>query len=372
MGKRFLYFIIESAIPGGAEYELEVHFLIRSLLDVFVIYVGFLLNVRGSANHRGRLDDRILKQNTHVFTKDSGTMHTHRFRFISQSALVCVILPVFVGIRPVIQHIEAFLAPTSADSSNWATIPEMPSLPEPSVGDYSFVIGQTVFRSSNSGQQTMERHWDDKPASLMQWDEYEPKVVLSDRLSGTPTASQDPIENLASDGLDFNVLDTTKADTTPVGIEEHTPAACYDEEQGTQPRISFEQSTDGNDTTRTIAPQKVKEKSDAVRVSPPTKQAPIKVQTKIKCIETILKKAIIEPHLVNGQTEGLRITGLEGISLASELLLRSGDIIRAINGQPLTSKQRAYKIFKRARTQSTMRVDLLRDGETKALLFKLL
>ena len=344
MRKCFLYFIIESAIPGESE-------------------------------------------------RDGGTMHTHRFQFRSQLALVCVIVPVFAGIGPMIRNIEAFLSPTSADSSKWATIPEMPSLPEPSLGNYSVVIGQTVFRYANSWQETTERLWDDKATSLTQWGEDEPSLVLSDRLSGTPTASQDPIENLASDGLDFDVLDTTRADTTPVGIEEHTPAACYDEEQGTRPRISFEQFTDGNDTTRTIAPlvlatrlggasrsterfavarQKVKEKSDTVGVNLPAKQAPIKVQTKIKCIETILKKAIIEPHLVNGQTEGLRITGLERISLARELLLRSGDIIRAINGLPLTSKRRAYKILKRARTQSTMRVELLRDGETKALLFKLL
>jgi len=324
-------------------------------------------------------------------------MHTHRFRFISQSALVFMIFPVFVGIRPMIQHIEAFLALTSADSSKWATITEIPSLPEPSLGDCSFVIGQTrlpkgssvgqaVLHSANSWAEKLERLWDEKPASQVQLDEYESKVVLSDSLSGTTSASQDPIENLASDGLDFNVLDTNMKDTTPVGIEEHEPMACYDEEQEAQPRISFEQSTDGNDTTRTIGgtdfqpvktrpgwpSHQVKEKSDAVRVSPPTKQAPIKVQTKIKCIETILKKVIIEPHLVNGQTEGLRITGLERIPLASELLLSSGDIIRAINGQTLTSKQGAYKIFKRARTQPTIRIDLLRDGETKALLFKLL
>lgn len=271
-----------------------------------------------------------------------------------------------------IQHIEAFPVWTSVDSSKWATIPEMPSLLEPSVGNYSFIFGQTVFHYANSWQETMERLWDDNPASLIQWDEYESKLVLSDRLFSTTTVSQDPIENLTSDGLDFDVLDTTKPDTTAVGIEEHAPAACYDEEQGTPPSISFEQSTDGNGTTRTIAPQKVKEKGDIVVVNLPAKQAPIKIQAKIKCIETILKKAIIEPYLVNGQIEGLRITGLERISLARELLLRSGDIIRAINGQPLTSKRRAYKIFKRARTQSTMRVDLLRDGETKALLFKLL
>lgn len=70
MQKRFLYFIRDSAIPGGSEYELEIRFLIRSLLDVGTIYVSSLSNVRGSANHRGQLGDRILKQNRHVFYEE--------------------------------------------------------------------------------------------------------------------------------------------------------------------------------------------------------------------------------------------------------------------------------------------------------------
>ncbi|MFB0552554.1 MAG: hypothetical protein ACETWQ_04480 [Phycisphaerae bacterium] len=94
-----------------------------------------------------------------------------------------------------------------------------------------------------------------------------------------------------------------------------------------------------------------------------------KVRTKIRCVEAILKNAVIEPYHNNGQIEGLRITGLDGILVARDLLLKSGDIIRAVNGHPLNSKRQAYEIFKKARKKPIMIVDLLQDGEAKVLLF---
>ncbi len=94
-----------------------------------------------------------------------------------------------------------------------------------------------------------------------------------------------------------------------------------------------------------------------------------KIQTKIKCVEKILKKAVIKTYYVNGQIEGLQLYGLNEISEAKALLLKSGDIIMAVNGQSLISKKRAYDIFKKARKQSNMVVELLRDGEAKKLLF---
>jgi type II secretory pathway component PulC len=103
----------------------------------------------------------------------------------------------------------------------------------------------------------------------------------------------------------------------------------------------------------------------------PAKQVLTEVRTKIKCVEKILKKAVIEPYLINGRIEGLRITGLDRILLAKDLLLKSGDIIRTVNGQPLSSKRGAYKIFKRARKQPIMKVELLRDGKTETLLYYL-
>ena len=128
-----------------------------------------------------------------------------------------------------------------------------------------------------------------------------------------------------------------------------------------------EWSSKGSDTTETHPGQNIEKTSDTVRASAP--QVLTKVRTKIRCVEAILKNAVIEPYHNNGQIEGLRITGLDRILAARDLLLKNGDIIRAVNGHPLSSKRQAYEIFKRARKEPYMIVDLLQDGEAKKLLF---
>ena len=93
-----------------------------------------------------------------------------------------------------------------------------------------------------------------------------------------------------------------------------------------------------------------------------------KIRTKIKCVEMILRKSVIEPYCVNGQVKGLQISGLEKISQAKALLLKSGDVIIAVNGNTLSSKKDAYNIFKKARKEPIMIIDLLQDGEPKKFL----
>lgn len=93
-----------------------------------------------------------------------------------------------------------------------------------------------------------------------------------------------------------------------------------------------------------------------------------RIQTKLKCVETVLKKAVIEAYCVDGQTKGLQLTGLDEISEAKELQINSGDIILAVNGNTLSSKKDAYEIFLRARKEPIMIIDLLQDGKTKKLL----
>lgn len=88
-------------------------------------------------------------------------------------------------------------------------------------------------------------------------------------------------------------------------------------------------------------------------------------------IETILEKAIIRPHIINGQVEGLRITGLENIEGAEAFGLKNGDVIRSLNEHKLTSKQQAYQAVKKARTQDAISLELLRNNRTKELSFSI-
>jgi general secretion pathway protein C len=84
-------------------------------------------------------------------------------------------------------------------------------------------------------------------------------------------------------------------------------------------------------------------------------------------VEDLFRSATIEPYVKNGRTEGLRITGLEQSPLAAIVGLRNGDIVQTVNGQTLDSKQKAFQVLKKARTQSTINMQLLRNGKTKDL-----
>jgi hypothetical protein len=93
-----------------------------------------------------------------------------------------------------------------------------------------------------------------------------------------------------------------------------------------------------------------------------------KIRTKYKCVESILRKAVIEPYYIDSQVIGLEINGLEEMSQGETTILKSGDIIISVNGQHLGSKKEAYKIFIGARKEPIMIVDLLQDGQPKKLL----
>jgi type II secretory pathway component PulC len=73
----------------------------------------------------------------------------------------------------------------------------------------------------------------------------------------------------------------------------------------------------------------------------------------------------------NHRTEGLKISGLEKIPMAERFGLQNGDVVQSINGQQLTSKQKAFQVLMKARTQSKVDIQLLRDGQRKGLSFDL-
>jgi type II secretion system protein C len=84
-------------------------------------------------------------------------------------------------------------------------------------------------------------------------------------------------------------------------------------------------------------------------------------------IEDAFHKAKIEPYVKNGQTLGLKITGLDETPLTRVLGLRNGDVVQVVNGQSLTSKQKAFQVLQKARSQPKLQVELLRDGKAKQL-----
>jgi general secretion pathway protein C len=88
-------------------------------------------------------------------------------------------------------------------------------------------------------------------------------------------------------------------------------------------------------------------------------------------VEQVFHTAKIEPYVRNGRTEGLKITGLEDTPLTRLFGLKSGDVVQTVNGQTLTSKQKAFQVLQKAKVQSKLQIQVLRDGKAKELSFDL-
>lgn len=298
-------------------------------------------------------------------------MQTRVVRFTLPLALVGVIISFTIGRALVAQRIEKADTTRSAGSSECFTILQMLNLPEPLTGAY----------------------WHKSPQCRTSPNQMGANLKLNGRVLGTPIpiASARPLEKSDNDvSPDYNILDAIIADSltqNAQNIEVYGPKPYLQQYKETITKMDDEQSTlrssEDIDTTETHSDPKpsdrnieqtsnsVNTKAQAVNTKAQAKQVLTEVRTKMKYIETMLKKSVLESYRINGQIVGFRITGLDKILVARDLLLKSGDIIRVVNGQQLSSKKIAYKIFKKARKLSTMKIELLRDGKSQTLLYYL-
>lgn len=111
--------------------------------------------------------------------------------------------------------------------------------------------------------------------------------------------------------------------------------------------------------------------AEAVNVISPTER---EINTKaflarVGGMEAIMKTVEVAPYLEDGQEKGVRITGLEGLSMARFVGFENGDIIQNINGSTVTNRRKAFQILRKARSQSSIDIQLLRGQQEKKLSF---
>ena len=124
--------------------------------------------------------------------------------------------------------------------------------------------------------------------------------------------------------------------------------------------------------TKSAAPEK-NSMAGVIKVTSPTEREVNKSAflAKVGGVEAVMKTVDITPHLVNGKADGLKITGLEGLSMARFVGLENGDVIQVINGQFVTDSRKAFQVLRKARALSSLDMQLLRGSERKTLSFKI-
>lgn len=88
-------------------------------------------------------------------------------------------------------------------------------------------------------------------------------------------------------------------------------------------------------------------------------------------LDLFMKKATLAPVKERGKVTGLKVSGLDKIPFARVAGLQNGDVITTINHQAVTSRQKAFQVFKKSRAMAHMEIELLRNHQTKTLSFDL-
>jgi type II secretion system protein C len=301
--------------------------------------------------------------------KKNDKLYARKVLFISKLGLVLLLGYVVVRTVALSSHKEKGLPPASALGGDKVYVSETVKPSVLSLEDYTEVIERNLFGTSGRTADA------DKWASIRNFANSENSVseelglALFGTISGRPSVARAIIKNLKTNVFDMYEMGQMVEDARIEGIYKDAVVFKHNGER----KILRFNTTIGNDDNNIRAPlcRTINEKGEAVETGLPDKQASVDFQTKIGCVRAILQEAVVEPYIANDRLEGLRITGLENVEGAEGLGLRDGDIICAVNGHQLTSKQRAYQILKKARSQAVINLELLRGNETKKLSFAL-
>ena len=226
--------------------------------------------------------------------------------------------------------------------------------------DYSEIVRRNLFTGTDGiayPQVNANRSAFDSMASAE-----ELGLKLMGAIAGGPAASRAIIQNTSDKTIGTYRIGDIIASATVDAIQRDAVILRH---QGRHLVLRLHTGAGSDDRTAPAKEERATAQAAKGTASPPP------LSTQAGYVEEIFHSVTIEPYKKNNRTQGLRITGLEKVPLAELFGLKNGDVIRTINGQQLTSKQKAFQVLMKAKTQSKVDIQLLRDGKSKDLSFEI-
>jgi general secretion pathway protein C len=82
-------------------------------------------------------------------------------------------------------------------------------------------------------------------------------------------------------------------------------------------------------------------------------------------------QARIIPHYKDGKAGGFKLVGIRPGSLYSHIGIRSGDVVKGVNGMELNSPTKALQIYEKLKTVGEITVDIERRGQKRTLTYNI-
>ncbi len=293
---------------------------------------------------------------------------------ISKLVLVALLVYAAVAMLLPLRNLSELFTPVSASGSEQFPVDPGRSATETDgpAGDSSLIVQANIFGpAANPSDQRAHNPTVSTPG-LPPSAESELGLELLGVVSGGPALSRAIIKNTKTGAVD---LYRTGQDVVPGAcVKTIADQVVILLHQGQEKMLSLRTAAASSKPASATGPGKagnpaVKSPAPAATTSGGARSA--RPLSTLAYVMNFLNRATIQPYKVNGQVEGLKITGIENAPDAEALGLKNGDIIRQVNGQRLTSLQKAFQVMQKARYQRSIDIELLRQGRSKKLCFDL-
>ncbi len=236
--------------------------------------------------------------------------------------------------------------PVSSDNSGQSSGQQEPV----SSQDYQLILQRNLFGTSDGSDKPETIH-----SQVLINDEITKDLTLTGTIVGSPAIAR-------------AVIHSTQTDTTTVYKINDTIGTLHLIEIHPD-KVYFR-----HDTRTVVLTKKTLLPNGKSANTPPSQKIPLdeprnKTQRTLAVMEDFLMNARISPYQEYGRTTGLQINNLDNMKYRSFFGLKSGDIITHINGQQLTSTQKAYQVLQKALNQSQIQMNIVRDNHEKRITF---
>jgi general secretion pathway protein C len=85
----------------------------------------------------------------------------------------------------------------------------------------------------------------------------------------------------------------------------------------------------------------------------------------------MMREARLTPHFSGGQPDGFMISNLPGDSFLGRIGLRSGDIMKGINGQKFGSLDEFFQIYQQLQTEPLLQLEIERSSRTETFTYEM-
>ncbi|MEJ2657787.1 MAG: type II secretion system protein GspC, partial [Desulfobacterales bacterium] len=95
------------------------------------------------------------------------------------------------------------------------------------------------------------------------------------------------------------------------------------------------------------------------------------MESAVKDVNNLMKQIRIRPNFRNGKPDGLRLTGIRPNSIFYNMGLKSGDILKGVNGKDIESVDDAFKLYQNLQSSSRVQLQIKRRGQLKTIDYRI-